>query len=83
MTNRVFGSNRARGKKKRTVARALAMKNPHSDHQTNFRRPQPGRGVAAAFVFLTPGFFVVPADAESNNERCYIVSSATRDVSFL
>jgi hypothetical protein len=34
---------------------------------------QPGR----------PGFFIVPADAESNNERCYVVSAATDDVSFV
>jgi hypothetical protein len=34
---------------------------------------QPGR----------PGFFVIPADAKSNNERCFVVSVATREVSFL
>jgi hypothetical protein len=34
---------------------------------------QPGR----------PGFFVVPADPQSNNERCFVVSSATTDVSFV
>jgi hypothetical protein len=34
---------------------------------------QPGR----------PGFFLVPADAGSNIERCYVISAATRDVSFL
>jgi hypothetical protein len=34
---------------------------------------QPGR----------PGFFVVPADATSNNERCYVVAAATQEVSFL
>jgi hypothetical protein len=34
---------------------------------------QPGR----------PGFFLVPADAKSNNERCFVVSVATREVSFL
>jgi hypothetical protein len=34
---------------------------------------QPGR----------PGFFVVPADASSNNERCYVVAAATQEVSFL
>jgi Family of unknown function (DUF6982) len=33
---------------------------------------QPGR----------PGFFLVPADPKSNNERCYVVSAAVRDVSF-
>jgi hypothetical protein len=30
-----------------------------------------------------PGFFLVPADAESNNERCYVVSTATEDVRFI
>ena len=34
---------------------------------------QPGR----------PGFFLVPADASSNIERCYVVTAATREVSFL
>ena len=30
-----------------------------------------------------PGFFVIPADPESNNERCYVVASATEEVSFV
>lgn len=34
---------------------------------------QPGR----------PGFFMVPADQESNIERCYVVASATKSVTFL
>jgi len=34
---------------------------------------QPGR----------PGFFLVPADAESNVERCYVVAAATHEISFL
>ncbi len=29
------------------------------------------------------GFFVTPADADSNNERCFVVTRATRQVSFL
>lgn len=29
------------------------------------------------------GFFVVPADVNANNERCFVVKSATRDVTFL
>jgi hypothetical protein len=29
------------------------------------------------------GFFVIPADPESNNERCFVVTSATREVSLL
>jgi hypothetical protein len=34
---------------------------------------QPGR----------PGFFLEPVDSESNSERCYVVTSATNDVSFV
>ena len=34
---------------------------------------QPGR----------PGFFVVPADTDSNIERCYVITGATQEVSFL
>jgi hypothetical protein len=29
------------------------------------------------------GFFLEPADAGSNNERCYAVAAATREISFL
>jgi len=34
---------------------------------------QPGR----------PGFFVVPVDAGSNNERCYVVASSTKEIKFI
>jgi hypothetical protein len=34
---------------------------------------QPGR----------PGFFLVPADPESNAERCYVVAAAAREIAFL
>jgi hypothetical protein len=30
-----------------------------------------------------PGFFVVPADPKSNNERCFVVATATRSVTFV
>jgi len=30
-----------------------------------------------------PGFFLVPADTESNIERCYVVATATEEISFL
>ncbi len=30
-----------------------------------------------------PGFFIVPADPNSNIERCYILTSATQEVSFI
>ena len=28
-----------------------------------------------------PGFFLFPADAGSNNERCFVITAATRKVS--
>ncbi len=34
---------------------------------------QPGR----------PGLFVVPVDAGSNNERCYVVAAATQEIKFI
>jgi hypothetical protein len=34
---------------------------------------QPGR----------PGFFILPADLNSNNERCYVVVAATQEISLL
>ena len=30
-----------------------------------------------------PGFFLEPADPTSNNERCYIMTAAARDISFV
>lgn len=59
-------------------------------------KPPPGRKIRIVFkdgeVLLgttqgydrsRPGFFVIPADAKSNNERCFVVASATQDVSFV
>ncbi len=30
-----------------------------------------------------PGFFIIPADNQSNIERCFVVTSATQNVSFI
>jgi hypothetical protein len=59
-------------------------------------KPVPGRRIRVVFndgetlVGVTqgyqpgrPGFFVEPADADSNNERCYVVAASTREVSFI
>lgn len=59
-------------------------------------RPPPGRrlkvvfrdgetlvGTTAGYQRERPGFFLVPADADSNIERCYVVASSTREISFL
>jgi hypothetical protein len=59
-------------------------------------KPPPGRKVQVTFkdaeviVGTTqgyqagrPGFFLVPIDPESNNERCYVVSAAAKDIKLL
>ena len=71
--------------------------NPQHEEGNQFdpSRPPAGRHIKVVFndgeVLLgttmgyqpkRPGFFVVPADASSNNERCYIVAAATKEVSF-
>jgi len=40
-------------------------------------------GTTTGYQRGRPGFFLVPADAQSNIERCYVVTAATREVSFL
>jgi hypothetical protein len=30
-----------------------------------------------------PGFFIHPTDTQSNNERCFVISAATQEVSFI
>ena len=40
-------------------------------------------GTTTGYQPRRPGFFLVPADSGSNNERCYVVALATKEVSFL
>ncbi len=40
-------------------------------------------GTTAGYQPSRPGFFVVPADPDSNNERCYVFTAATREVTFV
>jgi len=40
-------------------------------------------GTTQGYDASRPGFFVVPADAGSNNERCFVVARAIKQVSFL
>jgi hypothetical protein len=69
---------------------------PHQHTAGAEARPGPGRRIRVVFkdgetiVGTTqgydrsrPGFFVVPLEADSNNERCFVVAAATQEVSFL
>ena len=40
-------------------------------------------GTTQGYQAGRPGFFLVPADPASNIDRCYIVSSQTKDVGFI
>jgi hypothetical protein len=40
-------------------------------------------GTTTGYQHGRPGFFLVPADPESNIERCYVVVAATQEISFL
>jgi len=77
------------------VVSRVAM-NRNSCPRNSPAHPPAGRRIRAAFkdgevlVGTTtgyqsnrPGFFIVPADAGSNNERCYVVSAATKEIDFL
>lgn len=40
-------------------------------------------GLAMGYRPDRAGFFMMPADERSNNERCYVVAAATREISLL
>ncbi len=40
-------------------------------------------GTTQGYQPSRPGFFMVPVDAETNNERCFVVSSFTTEVTFI
>jgi hypothetical protein len=40
-------------------------------------------GTTQGYDPTRPGFFVNPADTDSNNDRCFVVTSAIKQVSFI
>jgi hypothetical protein len=40
-------------------------------------------GTTQGYDPTRPGFFVIPADPASNNDRCFVVTRATKTVSFI
>ena len=40
-------------------------------------------GTTQGYDPTRPGFFIIPADPDSNNDRCFVVTSATKQVSFI
>jgi hypothetical protein len=66
----------------------------HEKKELDFTKPLVGRkikiffkdgelmvGTTNGYQKDNPGFFVIPADANSNNERCFVVTAATAEVS--
>lgn len=40
-------------------------------------------GTTQGYEPARPGFFIIPVDPQSNNERIFVVSAATQEVSFV
>jgi Family of unknown function (DUF6982) len=40
-------------------------------------------GTTQGYDRTRPGFFVIPVDTTGNNERCFVVAAATKDVAFV
>ena len=40
-------------------------------------------GTTQGYDRSRPGFFIVPLDAGGNNERCFVVAAATKEVGFV
>jgi hypothetical protein len=72
--------------------------NPKHDERKQFdpSRPPVGRkirvlfkdgelliGTTTGYDPARSGFFVIPADPESNNDRCFVVAAAVKEVSFI
>ena len=51
--------------------------------QITFKDGEEVIGYSQGFSRERPGFFVTPADTQSNNERFFVVKSATEKVTFL
>jgi hypothetical protein len=51
--------------------------------QVDFNDGETIVGYSSGFTKNRPGFFVFPADPQSNNDRIYVITSATRDVRWL
>ena len=68
-----------------------ARKDMYDDHipgtgrkiQVKFKDDEVITGFCHGYSSSRPGFFVVPAHKEGNNERIFIVTSATASVKFL
>jgi hypothetical protein len=72
--------------------------NPEHEEPSDFPGDKPGAGRRIRIIFKDgeimsgttqgfdrsrPGFFVVPVDPGSNNERCFVVTAATDKVLFV
>jgi hypothetical protein len=49
----------------------------------NFKDGETLVGLTQGYDPNRPGFFVVPADTDSNNDRCFVVASAAQKISFI
>lgn len=51
--------------------------------QVQFKDGEKLVGTTQGYDPNRPGFFLIPVDTASNNERCFVVTAATKHVSFV
>jgi hypothetical protein len=51
--------------------------------QITFKDNETLAGFSQGYSPDRPGFFIIPADTKSNNERIFVITSATQKVTFL
>ena len=56
---------------------------PGSRIRVTFRDGEIMQGITQGYTPGRPGFFMVPADRRSNTQRCYVNTSAAKDIVFL
>ena len=61
----------------------LSVKIPGRKVRVRFRDGEVMQGFSWGCQVGRFGFFLTPADVRSNNERCYIVSTATEEITWL
>jgi hypothetical protein len=51
--------------------------------QVEFKDGEVLLGTTQGYQPDRPGFFIIPADSQSNNERCFVVAAATKQVQLM
>lgn len=73
------------GNPRRKGIQSFSASKSYSGHKimVNFKDGETLMGTTTDYDPNRPGFFVLPADKESNNKRCFVYRSATKKISLI